>query len=63
MTVPDSVLYIDPQASYRTVFREFLGYSEDKIALTPRLNGVVKSLVGLILGVVRLFVSPQKIKK
>jgi len=61
-SVPNTALYIDPQASYKGVLREFLQYSERKVEQTPRISTTAKRVLKGIIDCCLRFLSPKKAK-
>lgn len=59
----ETALYIDRQATYRSVLREFLQYSSQKIDQTPRLSRFPRTFLARLLGRCALALSPPKAKK
>jgi glycosyltransferase involved in cell wall biosynthesis len=59
----DSVLYIDRQATYRAVLREFLQFTRQKVDQTPRMSGIFRLLLRRMIDAWILVLSSKKIKK
>lgn len=59
---PGSALYIDRQATYRGVLREFLQYSAYKVEQTPRLSGTAKKFLGKVFALWVRALSPRQVK-
>lgn len=60
--VPNTVLYIDRQATYRGVLREFLQYSAEKVDQTPRISMGAKKILKRIIDIWIRALSPNKAK-
>lgn len=58
-----SVLFIDRQATYRAVLKEFLQYSAEKIDHTPRLSTIPKALIKRVVSAILAASSARKSKE
>ena len=59
----ETALYIDREATYRSVLREFLQYSSQKIDQSPRLSRFLRTFLTRLLGRSARALSPPKAKK
>lgn len=59
----ETALYIDRQATYRAVLREFLQFSSQKIDQSPRLSGFIRTFLSRLLGRSARALSPPKAKR
>jgi hypothetical protein len=59
----ETALYIDREATYRSVLREFLQYSSQKIDQSPRLSRFPRTFLARLLARSARALSPPKAKK